>query len=254
MSESENVSSLLQDAGLGRELRAALEAGRAHDPTPGELAGLTKKLAALLPPGTLPPAPAPAPPSPPAGPEAPPAAGLSGAAKIAGAIAVLGAIGGAVWLARAPAVVVAPVPGASVVVVADPPPAPSSVASSAPSVPEPIVSASAAPVASVVVAPRPSSTSTASAIAEPAEPEAIMIKRAHDALLQGSADRALALVGDHAQAYPKGALAQEREVIAIEALVALGRNSDARARAATFRAAYPASVHLTRIERLVGAP
>ena len=88
----------------------------------------------------------------------------------------------------------------------------------------------------------------------PPAPESLMVSRAHDALLQGAPDRALALAADHARAYPKGALAQEREVIAIEALVAQGRSTEARSRAASFRSAYPSSAHLGRIERLVGGP
>ena len=245
MSESENVQSLLRDAGLRGDLRAVLEAGSAHDPTPGELAGLSSKLAALLPPGTLPPAPA-APAAPLAG------GGLSGAAKLAVAIAVIGAVGGAAWLARSPDATT-PVPGATPVIVA--PPSPSEAVTSA----APVVTASAAPTVigtasatPIVTAPRPSSTSAASAA--PLAPESLMISRAHDALLQGAPDRALALAADHARAYPKGALAQEREVIAIEALVAQGRKADGRSRATSFRTAYPGSAHLGRIERLVGGP
>jgi len=271
MSESEMVLSLLHDAAVATELRAALEAASAHDPTPGELAGLSKKLAALLPPGTLPPAPAP--PAAPAAPDAPPFAGggLSGAAKLAGALAVLGAIGGAAWLAGSPPPVVTPAASAAPIVAAS-----AVVAASGAPVPlvEPVASASA-PTGPVESPPRedagpasPSVPATASGrppssfvasgtgtgAAAPLEPEALMIRRAHDALLRGAPDRALVLVAEHARAYPTGALAQEREVIAIEALVAEGRRADAQTRAAAFRAAHPGSVHLGRLERLVGAP
>jgi len=51
--------------------------------------------------------------------------------------------------------------------------------------------------------------------------------------------------------FPDGALAPEREVLAIEALARLGRLSSARARLAAFRVLYPQSPHLARLESLV---
>jgi len=53
--------------------------------------------------------------------------------------------------------------------------------------------------------------------------------------------RALALTQEHARRFPKGILAQEREVIAIEALSRMGRGKDARDRAQDFREQYPGS-------------
>jgi hypothetical protein len=47
-------------------------------------------------------------------------------------------------------------------------------------------------------------------------------------------------------------LAQEREVIAIEALVKSGRPADAKARAERFKKTWPGSSHTRRIETLVG--
>ena len=54
--------------------------------------------------------------------------------------------------------------------------------------------------------------------------------------------------------YPGGALVQEREVIAISALAAMGRSGEARARAQRFLAAFPRSAHRRRLEVLVGLP
>ncbi len=51
--------------------------------------------------------------------------------------------------------------------------------------------------------------------------------------------------------YPNGALAQEREVIAIDALLRLGRRPDAEARATRFRDRYPGSSQLRRIDALL---
>jgi hypothetical protein len=46
-------------------------------------------------------------------------------------------------------------------------------------------------------------------------------------------------------------LAQEREVIAIEALKRLGRDGDARWRAEQFDRAYPDSVHKRKVDGVV---
>ncbi len=53
-------------------------------------------------------------------------------------------------------------------------------------------------------------------------------------------------------AYPNGPLAQEREVLAIDALVRLGRRSDAVARARAFDKAFPSSAHRRRVAVLLG--
>jgi hypothetical protein len=69
--------------------------------------------------------------------------------------------------------------------------------------------------------------------------------------------RALLLCSQHAAQFPNGILGQEREVIAIEALLALGRGGEAAARAEAFEAHYPGSAHARRLRALVenrGAP
>jgi hypothetical protein len=53
--------------------------------------------------------------------------------------------------------------------------------------------------------------------------------------------RALARANEHRQQFPRGALVQEREVIAIKALRALGRTGEADARSEAFAKAYPGS-------------
>ncbi len=60
--------------------------------------------------------------------------------------------------------------------------------------------------------------------------------------------RALALTQEHARRFPKGILAQEREVIAIEALSRMGRGKDARDRAQGFREQYPGSPHRDSVD------
>jgi hypothetical protein len=95
----------------------------------------------------------------------------------------------------------------------------------------------------------PSASPTASAEA-PAESESALLQRAQRALGSSPA-AALAITGEHVARYPGGMLAQEREVIAISALVAMGRAGEARSRAAAFLGAHPRSAHRPRIEALV---
>ena len=66
--------------------------------------------------------------------------------------------------------------------------------------------------------------------------------------------RSLALTDEHAQRFGEGLFAQERELIAIEALVSDERGKDARMRAARFRARYPRSAHRERLRVLLGPP
>jgi hypothetical protein len=77
-----------------------------------------------------------------------------------------------------------------------------------------------------------------------------LLKRAQDALLENPA-RALALADEDVRRFPDGLLRQEAEVIAIDALAHLGRRDQAVARAKKFRAAYPASTHLRRIDAIL---
>lgn len=59
--------------------------------------------------------------------------------------------------------------------------------------------------------------------------------------------RALQLTAEHALRYRDGVLAQEREVLAIDALMRLGRRELARARARSFAARYPDSAYRVRL-------
>ena len=114
---------------------------------------------------------------------------------------------------------------------------PSVTASVAPSVPE--------PAASGAQAKRPAST-----LAE----EQALVDRARAALSRGRAADAKAATDEHVRRFPHGSLSEEREVLAIQALLGEGNRDGAKARADRFRKAYPRSVFLPSVERLVGAP
>ena len=81
--------------------------------------------------------------------------------------------------------------------------------------------------------------------------EAELIDRAETLLRTRQAKGALEATRLHA-ACDETILDQERERIAIEALVLLGRDQEETTRARAFEASYPASPHLRRIRQLVG--
>ena len=91
----------------------------------------------------------------------------------------------------------------------------------------------------------------APAVAANGEDEVDLLQSAMGAAQSGRSADALAAVDNHVRAFPKSALAQEREAIAIEALVNLGRMPEAKARIERFRAAWPTSTHLLRLESLI---
>lgn len=81
--------------------------------------------------------------------------------------------------------------------------------------------------------------------------EVTLLRDAQDALRTAPA-AALFLANEHAARFPAGVLGQEREVIAIEALIKVGRREEARARAGRFLAAVPRTAYRPRVEALLG--
>jgi hypothetical protein len=73
-------------------------------------------------------------------------------------------------------------------------------------------------------------------------------------LLVTNPTRALQLSDEHAQRFPHGAFAEERAFLRIEALLRLGRRTDAEATALVFRRAYASSTYLERLDQLLAAP
>ena len=78
------------------------------------------------------------------------------------------------------------------------------------------------------------------------EPELLLAARA---VLGSDPARALRLLGEHEARFARGELVPEREVLAIEALRHLGRGAAAAARLSRFRATYPGSLYLERLQR-----
>ncbi len=112
---------------------------------------------------------------------------------------------------------------------------------------------SSASVTATATAPgRPPVTASASTAAPSAEAEteADYLARATGQIQKEPAE-ALALAEGHAARFPEGKLGQERELIAISALAALGRKAEARARANLFLTLFPESAHKPRLEELL---
>lgn len=99
------------------------------------------------------------------------------------------------------------------------------------------------------VEPRAASPSEASRLRE----ESALLAQAREALRVGDAAAARRLVDVATVRFPSGALVQEREAIAIEALWRDGQRAAARDRAAAFLRAYPRSPHAAKVRAFADA-
>lgn len=101
----------------------------------------------------------------------------------------------------------------------------------------------AAPAATSEPTPSPSATSTRrDASSDSASAERAILDPARAALSRGDASSALDAARAHEAAFPAGKLTEEREAIAVQALVRLHRGAEAKWRGARFLAKYPSSV------------
>ncbi len=176
--------------------------------------------------------------------------GTSTFVTLAGGAAVLALVGAAFvgksWLAgsapaSSPSGMTSPVPCVAV--------APSNT-------PLPSASLSSVPVVTLDELPRaPSGSSSVqkAPVVAAVVDEAAETKLLGDAQSAVKSDPAAALraCNEHAKRFPGGSLAQEREALAIEALVRLGRKDEAEKRLARFRTSYPSSGHLRKLEGLL---
>jgi hypothetical protein len=103
---------------------------------------------------------------------------------------------------------------------------------------EPTLRPHVTPAASMALA-RPSATDLAEQTAK--------LDLARKSFMQGQYDATLERLESHAARYPRSVLTEEREALAIKALAALGRASEARARARSFIDHYPQSFLLSSI-------
>jgi hypothetical protein len=241
-------------------LRSLLDAAREDTPSPDDLAEIARGLPLTGAPRTITPR---------------PPRRLAAPVAVAAVLAL--AAGFALWKRAAPRPAeTAALPVAS----ADWPAAPVASAPDAPvahaeipppAVPAPAPSSDAAtarPGIAIRPAPRhapspaPSAATTeatsASAAAPPPPPPAAAATRDEGDLLDRAAivlernpTEALRLADQHLAAFPAGALREEREIIAVEALLQLGRVDEARARGARFLQQYPTSTRRSLMEAML---
>jgi hypothetical protein len=167
-------------------------------------------------------------------------------ASIAVATAIAG--GGLYYVAKPepPLVAVRPAIGPRA---PDPPPVREAIPDPIPNpIPNPVPKADPPPPAPAITVRQPRKTRPLPEVTPPSEME--LVERART-LLGSDPGASLAAAEAHRHAYPGGTFAQEREVIAIEALLALGRTPEAKARAARFDEAFPGSAHRARIRDLL---
>ena len=81
--------------------------------------------------------------------------------------------------------------------------------------------------------------------------ERSLIDIARTALARGQAAAALDAAKRHARRFPRGQLAEERESVWIQALVATNDRDEARSRAARFRSTFPDSIFLPIVENAI---
>jgi hypothetical protein len=176
-------------------------------------------------------------------------AALFSAAKLSIVLAIAApVVGGAIYLARAPAAEPAPAPRAAL---AQPsrPAEPRTVAPSEPlPAAEPEALAVAEPVQSAPkTADRPQSVEL-SAISE----ENRLLREARAASRAGDSAAALATLRVLDRRFPGGALVQERELLRVQALRSQGSNAEAEQRARRFLKLYPTSPYASHMKASLG--
>ncbi|HEY1812913.1 MAG TPA: sigma-70 family RNA polymerase sigma factor [Kofleriaceae bacterium] len=132
----------------------------------------------------------------------------------------------------------------------DVPATPAAIASVAPPPPPP--SAPVLPPAQppVATSPSPPIPPPSSSPATDLAAEAALIEAARVALRNGHPRDAIESLRTHARRFAAGQLGEERELLWIEAAIAVDDRVDAQHRIARFRASYPASVHGARLDAL----
>lgn len=114
------------------------------------------------------------------------------------------------------------------------------VTASAPAVPVPV--ASLPSVASARAPAAPAATTSAPSAKDPdLARERTLLDMARTALGRGDAAAALSAVDTHAREFQRSQLAEEREVLAVQALASAGRRDEATRRAAAFHRSFPKS-------------
>jgi hypothetical protein len=155
------------------------------------------------------------------------------AAAAAAGLVISAALGAAAYEIRirfAPAMAIRPKPLVAALAVVE-----RAHASGGPGVAEPDSAAPAAPSSPAAAAGRA---------------ELHLLGQARAAVARGDFASSLSAIAEHARRFPNGALVEEREALRVKALAGLGRASEARRAAASFRARFPRSVLLPTVSQM----
>ncbi len=195
------------------------------------------------------------------------AASASATADAAASAGASAAIGGALRAKLVAAVVSAAMVGGAVgaaghaYFAAPPPPAPVAPAVSGPELapapkapvePAPSASQAEPPTPAPSAAPVPSGASRGEERARGAgslRAERLLIETASAALMRGDNASAIAALRQHARSFPKGDLAEEREVLLVKALAASGDGAAAERRAKDFKKKFPGSMQQDSVDK-----
>jgi TolA-binding protein len=79
-----------------------------------------------------------------------------------------------------------------------------------------------------------------------------VLQPARQAVARGDFASAMSAIGEHQSLFPSGKLVEEREALRIKALLGLGRATEAQRAGAAFRARFPHSALLKRIDEMLG--
>jgi hypothetical protein len=262
MSQLPEPRRLLSRSPKDSALGLALATARAREPRAGELESLAQSLRGVLggEPGAQVPPRAPVV-------VAPRVTALSSAAKWGVVVGALGlALVGVAWSLRPAFTAAPPAPTPSVAQKSeDPPPVRDEAPAPTPRATPAAASATcatgpcmrAAPQPAPAAPPRVHKPASRAEAAAPSAGSAVnelqLIDEARQSL-RSSPARALALADEHAQRFPRGSMAEEREVIRISALMNLGQTSRARALAQDFLRTNPGSAYARRVEAAVATP
>lgn len=117
-------------------------------------------------------------------------------------------------------------------------------------------SAAPIPLSSAAVSPVPERPSGGTVFERGSElaRERALLDLARSAAGHGEPERVLAIVAQHRQQFARGRLSEEREALAIRALLSLGRGGEARERARAFRDIYPNSFLIPALESALSGP
>ncbi len=85
------------------------------------------------------------------------------------------------------------------------------------------------------------------------EAERTLLETGRTALTRGDVPGALAALAQHAESYPHGELAEERESLRVQVLLAAGRRTEAQVALRAFEANYPDSLGLSMLRNSVTA-